>query len=203
MFDEPNLSGRVATRSGDIDSSADPGAAWLVALLYLASFALPVGRDGYGAAYFLVGGLMTLLLPAALPGLVSGLFGGASAGHVTAKDLGVFLPWLANPALWVGLWALARGRPRLAAAAGAVALPLALAFLLTEPSDLRAGYYAWAGSMALLLAAGLNGASREDDGPGPCSRTAGVQSPPVTPSKRTTASRPARRCSCWTRCASS
>jgi hypothetical protein len=92
------------------------------------------------------------LLPAALVTLFSGQF------DALASKEWLCLCWLANPVLWVGLRLLARGRPRGAAAAGAVALPLALAFLLTEPSDLRAGYYAWAGSMALLLLAGLAGA---------------------------------------------
>src|SRR5207237_8839198 len=108
------------------------------------------------------GGVMTLLLLPAVPfALLGSLLGGPLAGHVGAKDLGLYLPWLANPALWVGLRSLARGRPRRAAAAGAVALPLALAFLLSEPGDLRAGYHAWVGSMALLLVAGLVGASGE------------------------------------------
>ena len=160
MLDEPDLLGRIATRTRGADGLAGVRSAWLVALLYLASFALPVGRDLYGFGCFLWGAFASLLLlPAALLSLPGSLLG----GH-PAEDLGLYLPWLANPALWVGLRSLARGRPRRAAAAGAVALPLALAFLLTEPGDLRAGYYAWAGSMALLLVAGLVGASGEEGG---------------------------------------
>ncbi len=101
-------------------------------------------------------------LPSALP---AGLLGGRAADLMGGKDLGLCLPWLATPALWFGLLFLALGRPRRAAAAGPVALPLALAFLLADTGVLRAGYYAWAGSMALLLVAGLAGALREGDGP--------------------------------------
>jgi hypothetical protein len=51
MLDEPeDLLGRIATRPRGADSPAGVRSAWLVALLYLASFVLPVGRDAYGSA---------------------------------------------------------------------------------------------------------------------------------------------------------
>jgi hypothetical protein len=155
MLDEPDLVRSIAARGRGTGGRAAVGSAWLVGLLYLASFALPVDDHGMGYGYFLSGGFITLLLLPAAPFILLGGLLGDPTGSVGAKDLGLYLPWLANPALWAGLWSLGRGRPRRAAAAGAVALPLSLAFLLTEPTDLRAGYFAWVGSMALLLLAGL------------------------------------------------
>jgi hypothetical protein len=159
MLDKPDLLGNSAARPvGRV-------AAWLVALLYVASVALPASGGLFGLVCFVGGAFASLIvLPASLVNLLGSLpgslLGDAPFRGLSARDLGMFVPWLANPALWVGMIALFRGRPRRAAAAGAVALPLALAFLLAKDSGdhLQAGYYAWAGSMVLLPVAGLAGA---------------------------------------------
>jgi hypothetical protein len=74
----------------------------------------------------------------------------------------MFLGFLANPYLAIGVVLLALGWPREAAGFGFLALGLGLIwpFLLTErgipdPTLLGAGYYCWLGSMILLTGCGL------------------------------------------------
>jgi hypothetical protein len=69
--------------------------------------------------------------------------------------------WGANPALWFGLALLAQGKFRSARKAGVLALVLALSECWLFYRELRVGYFAWVGSMALLAVAGWRGARHE------------------------------------------
>jgi hypothetical protein len=62
--------------------------------------------------------------------------------------------WDANPVFWVGCFFLARGWGWAAASMGVVALALG-GYILQDPRGLLIGYYAWLGSFALLMVAGL------------------------------------------------
>ena len=73
--------------------------------------------------------------------------------------LALYLPpywpmWAANPVFWFGLSRLSQGRYHAAGAAGLVALLLALSESWLC-GNLEAGYFVWAGSMAVLALAGL------------------------------------------------
>jgi hypothetical protein len=61
--------------------------------------------------------------------------------------------WLANPVFWSGLTLLSQGKYASAGKTGLLALVLALSECWLF-NDLRVGYYAWVGSIALLAAAG-------------------------------------------------
>jgi hypothetical protein len=65
--------------------------------------------------------------------------------------------WVANPLFWYGLVSLFRRRNRAAGKAGLVALLLALSECWMFHGQLAAGYFVWAGSMALLALAGWLG----------------------------------------------
>jgi hypothetical protein len=65
-------------------------------------------------------------------------------------------PWLANPAIWLGVVFLAAGSWRLAMVTGGSGLVLAL-LVISQYSQVGAdvGYWAWAGSAAILFCGGL------------------------------------------------
>jgi hypothetical protein len=65
--------------------------------------------------------------------------------------------WLANPVFWLGLVMLSRREYRSASHAGMIALVLALSECWMFSGELKAGYYVWAGSMAVLALVGLFG----------------------------------------------
>jgi hypothetical protein len=99
------------------------------ALLYAVSFFLPAadGVAGYNAFVF---SLVFLL----------------------------FIPmWAANPVFWSGLAHLYLGQYRSARNAGLAALFLSLSQAWMVYRELRVGYFAWVGSMALLAVAGFCG----------------------------------------------
>jgi HEAT repeat protein len=67
--------------------------------------------------------------------------------------------WVANPAIWVGVFFLARRKPRVAAGAGLLAFVLGLAYLelmvghsLLSPNSYSVGYFCWVASAMLLTA---------------------------------------------------
>jgi hypothetical protein len=69
-----------------------------------------------------------------------------------------FVPmWAANPAFWSGLAHLYQGQYRSARNAGLAALLLSLSQSWMVYRELRVGYLAWVGSMALLAVAGWCG----------------------------------------------
>jgi hypothetical protein len=73
----------------------------------------------------------------------------------------VFIPmWAANLALWLGLAELSLGRYRRAGLAGLVALVLVASECWLFVGELRAGFFAWVGSMVLLALVGLCGAEQ-------------------------------------------
>jgi hypothetical protein len=76
------------------------------------------------------------------------------------------LPWFANPVLWAGCWLLAGQRGVLASLAGLAAVSLGLTEVVPDllsldrdghRTELLVGYWAWLGSMELLVIAGLSG----------------------------------------------
>jgi hypothetical protein len=70
--------------------------------------------------------------------------------------------WLANPSFLTALILAASGRWRLAALPALAAIGLALlwpAWIFEGLGHYLAGYYAWAGSMALLALTSLGGAA--------------------------------------------
>jgi hypothetical protein len=72
-----------------------------------------------------------------------------------------FPMWLANPLFWSGLAGLCRGEYRSAWKAGLTGFILALSECWLFAKGLRVGYFAWAGSMALLAVAGWCGQRRQ------------------------------------------
>ena len=68
--------------------------------------------------------------------------------------------WLANPLLWIGVFSLIDGRPRLARGAGSLAWLISLSLLVpgARPANTRwnvtlfDGYYLWVASMVCLTA---------------------------------------------------
>jgi hypothetical protein len=120
---------------------------WTITILYLTSFALPVGGGLPGIAYFALGLIAALQLP------------------------GFFLIRAANPLLWVGLSYLRRGRWDRVMTLGLLAclsaylplVPYPGSSMLHSPDGLlgMSGYFAWVTSMALLAAAGVTGWATE------------------------------------------
>jgi hypothetical protein len=111
---------------------------------FLPTFAIVVdGKRSVSCGYdaFLIGTLSPLASP---------FFGGYR----------VFVPWLANPMLWVGVALFTIGRPRGAFNAGIIAIGLSGTLLLPVEAEgfrlILVGYYVWVVSMAMLaLAAGI------------------------------------------------
>jgi hypothetical protein len=115
--------------------------------VYVLSFFLPtfaIVVDGeqsisYGCHAFFIG----FFSPFASP-----FFGG----------LRVFVPWLANPVFWVGVWLFARGRSRFALFGALIATGLCTTLVVFAENLglILTGYYVWIASMAILaFAAGL------------------------------------------------
>src|SRR5262245_17160718 len=100
---------------------------WLAVVLYVASFFFDAtdGVPGFAAFFY------SLFLPYFWPA------------------------WLANVFLWIGLTRLSQGRSRSAGVTGLMALLLALSAVLVCGDRVGAGYFLWAGSMAVLATVGL------------------------------------------------
>jgi hypothetical protein len=119
---------------------------WTIAILYLTSFALPVGGIP-GIACFALALLAGFHLP------------------------GVLLIWAANPLMWAGLCYLRRGLWDRVLTLGLIACLSASLFLGPDPRSgmfhfpggipALVGYFAWLASMALLAAAGVTGWATE------------------------------------------
>jgi HEAT repeats len=121
---------------------------WLtIAGVYLLAFALPVFED---------------------TGLLANHLGVKPHGSVYgwhAFLVGFFMQrfgWFANLAIWIGIFFVARKRPLLAAAAGAVAVGLGSMYLsiladhsMLSPRSYSVGYFCWLASAVLLVGAGL------------------------------------------------
>lgn len=121
---------------------------WLAVLgLYLVAFVLPVFHDR---------GILANRLAVQPNGSVSGWQ--AFVIGLVVKPLG----WVANPAIWLGVFFLARRKPRVAASLGVLAIVLGLMYLellvghsLLSPHSYSVGYFCWLASAMLLTAAGL------------------------------------------------
>jgi hypothetical protein len=119
---------------------------WTITILYLASFALPVG-DLPGIAYFAFAIFAIPLSPVFV------------------------LIWAANPLFWAGLSYLRRGHWGCVTTLGIIAcLSAYLPLVPNRGSSILAGsagilkmsgYFAWLASMALLAAAGVTGWATE------------------------------------------
>ncbi len=121
---------------------------WLAVLaLYLVSFVLPVFHDR---------------------GMLANHLGVQPNGSVygwQAFVIGLVVRWFgwaANPVIWLGVFFLARRKPRVAAGAGVLAIVLGLTYLellvghsLLSPKSYSVGYFCWLASAMLLTAAGL------------------------------------------------
>jgi HEAT repeats/PBS lyase HEAT-like repeat len=121
---------------------------WLAVLaLYLVSFLLPVFHDR---------------------GILANHLGVQPNGSVygwQAFVIGLVVRWFgwaANPVIWLGVFFLARRKPRVAAGAGVLAIVLGLTYLellvghsLLSPRSYSVGYFCWLASAMLLTAAGL------------------------------------------------
>jgi hypothetical protein len=106
---------------------------WLIAMLYVASLALPAIGDLHEPPTWR-GFLCLIMVPWVC----------------------FFPPWWANVLLWLGCRLLARYESRSAAACGLIASVLAASFLcLAGPSGVGPGYWLWLGSMVALVAAGI------------------------------------------------
>ncbi|MBY0229691.1 MAG: hypothetical protein K2W96_10465 [Gemmataceae bacterium] len=73
--------------------------------------------------------------------------------------------WSANPAMWIGLIALAAGSRPVAAAFGALALALPMPFAFQTQGELfkSPAFLAWVGSTVVLLVGSLVGGSKPED----------------------------------------
>src|SRR5262249_19047678 len=92
---------------------------------------------------------------------------GVAGYHAFVFSLACFLfipMWAANPFLCAGLVHLYLGQYRSARNVGLAALFLSLSQSWMVFRELRVGYFAWVGSMALLTAAGCCGAAEGRDG---------------------------------------
>src|SRR5262249_22163911 len=83
--------------------------------------------------------------------------------------LRAFIPWLANPMLWFGVYYFVTGRCRLACFSGVTAIAMsATLFLFNDPENralLLIGYYVWFNGMGLFtLAAGIKWAGNAQEG---------------------------------------
>lgn len=134
-----------------IDNRLSRRLTWLSMAVYGVSFGLPVTPDSIIGFHAFLSGIIGLLL---------------------------LIPvWLANPFLWMGWGLIFGGKPRGAVTCGWFATPLALLTLFygfeIEFGLQSTGYWTWAASMALLLAAGLTGtpvpdAAEPDDDDAEC-----------------------------------
>jgi hypothetical protein len=121
---------------------------WLaVVCLYLLAFVLPVFHDR---------GILANHLGVQPNGSVYGWQ--AFVIGLVVRPFG----WVANLAIWFGVFFLARCKPRVAAAAGVLAIVLGLMYLellvghsLLSPKSYSVGYFCWLASAMLLAAAGL------------------------------------------------
>jgi hypothetical protein len=115
-------------------------------LLYIVSFFLPafaIGIEGkrsidFGYSAFVIGGCS--------------LFAGPYFGEARS-----FLPWLANPILWLAVVYFVMGRPKQACISGFMATALSATLLIGTVHELiLMGYYAWLASFVVLtVAAGM------------------------------------------------